>query len=333
MPRIINPDGSQIVADRNLILGNTSFKRTDNGTEKMNVDGRAAGAQLIVWNGTGAGDTGGDWTASGDGSQQAAAAFAGTNGWDSGLGGANRNTKFANGSAIAVAGVYSTLTFMLQPKVYPGNAQFQMQWKNLAGAVIGNTLLVPSYTTNMDLNVWQQVQVPIADFGLTENVESFNLVYKVGNQQHWIDDIKLQASGGGGPYTFQIVAPTGENWHATMMVLTIAAPSTNWNSSAFANIAGGLTNGVLLRQRKLSTSETVWQLNSKDNIDLFGRYHPQDDFEFANGELLLGFMVKPGNNASVIVTDDRVLEFVVRDNLSTLNNMRAFYHYGVEVVV
>jgi len=116
------------------------------------------------------------------------------------------------------------------------------------------------------------------------------------------------------------------------MVVTIAAPASGWNSSAFANIAGGLTNGLLLRQRKLSTSETLWQINAKNNIDLFGRYHPQESFEFANGELLVGFMIKPGQNASVVVTDDAVLEYVVRDNFSTLNNMRAFLHYGVEVI-
>ena len=42
-------------------------------------------------------------------------------------------------------------------------------------------------------------------------------------------------------------------------------------------------------------------------------------------------MVKPGN-ASVIITDDEVLEFVVRDKLDTIPEMRAYAHFGVEVL-
>ncbi len=65
-------------------------------------------------------------------------------------------------------------------------------------------------------------------------------------------------------------------------------------------------------------------------MELFGRYHPQDDIEFADGTLLVGFMVKPGK-ASIAVTDDDVLEFVVRDDLSALSAARAFAHFGTEV--
>jgi hypothetical protein len=81
----------------------------------------------------------------------------------------------------------------------------------------------------------------------------------------------------------------------------------------------------------LSTAEVLWSLNSKDNVDLFGRFHPQDDIIFADSVMLIGFMIKPGK-ASVVVTDDDVLEFVVRDNLSTITQGRAFAHYGVEEV-
>ena len=78
-----------------------------------------------------------------------------------------------------------------------------------------------------------------------------------------------------------------------------------------------------MRQRRISDGEILWKFNSKDNVDLFGRYHPQDDIEFADGNLLVGFMVKPGK-ASVVVTDDVVLELVVRDDLSALANARGF---------
>ena len=83
MPTLAYPrhqDGSLLIGERNLTPGQTSLKRTDNGSEQLNVDGRAAGTADVIWNGTGAGDTGGDWAPSGVGSEQAAAdAGSGTN--------------------------------------------------------------------------------------------------------------------------------------------------------------------------------------------------------------------------------------------------------------
>lgn len=328
-----NPDNSLVVAQRELTLGQASFLRIDNGTQLMNVDGRPAGSSLIIWNGTGGSDTGGDWTASGDGSESASAdAGSGTNGWDSGAVGANSETYFDNGSMTDIGGTYDTLTFELQPKKYPNNANLQLQWRNDVGAVIGATLNVEDYVTNMDLDVWQTVSIPIADFNLTGNVQVLRVVYKTGSQHHWIDDVQVQASGGGGPFTFRVAASSTEHYHVTMMVLVITAADTGWASSAFANIAGGLTNGLLVRQRRLSTSETLWSLNSKDNIDLFGRYHPQDTFSFSNNEQLVGLMLKPSTKASIVVTDDDVLEFIVQDDTSSLSGMRAFAHFGVEAI-
>jgi hypothetical protein len=115
-----------------------------------------------------------------------------------------------------------------------------------------------------------------------------------------------------------------------MLVVLLGGASSGWDSDTFANVTT-LTNGLLLRHRRISDGEVLWSFNSKDNVDLFGRYHPQDDIEFADGTLLVGFMVKPGSS-SVVVTDDEVLEFVVRDDLSGLVSARAFVHYGVEVV-
>ena len=95
------------------------------------------------------------------------------------------------------------------------------------------------------------------------------------------------------------------------------------------DVAAGLLRGVICRHRKKSTSEVLWKFVSKNNLQLFGQFHPQDAFTFADSEMLVGFMVKPGK-ASVIITDDDVLEFVVRDDLSSIGEMRAYCHYGVE---
>lgn len=326
------PDGSLRVADRDFVLGNTRFLRTDDGGQQMALDGLPAGASLVVWNGTGGGDTGGDWTAPAVGVESAAAAQSGTNGWDTQAQGSNTDVTFDNGSELDVAGTYDVLSFWLQPKHYPNNGNLQIQWKNAAGTVIGTTLSVENYVVNMDVDVWQQVSIPVSDFNLGADVQRCVFVLKTGNnQRHFIDNIELQASGGSGPYTFQVAAPAQEGWHATMVVLVVSAPDTGWSSSTFAN-QPGLANGLLLRQRRLSDGMVRWTLNAKDNVDLFGRYHPQESFNFDNNELLVGFMVKPGQSADIVITDDEVLEFVVRDDLSGLMNLRAFVHYGVETL-
>ena len=192
-----------------------------------------------------------------------------------------------------------------------------------------------SYVVNFDLDVWQKVTIPMADFGIgANNVGRLRLTYaKTVGQQFWFDDMEFTSSGGSGPYQFQVAAPDAlTRLHVSMLVLVVTAPSADWNPTSFANITGGLTNGLLLRHRRVSDSQVLWLLNSKDNIDLFGRFHPQDDVTFADGNLLIGFMIQPGR-ASVIVTDDEVLEFVVRDNLSTLSGLRGYIHYVTEIVV
>lgn len=328
-----NPDGSLQTANRSLVLGNTHFARTDNGSQQMALDGTSAGTDVSVWDGTGAGDTGADWTVTGVGAETAGSMHSGTNGWHTTAQSGGTSTKFDNGSTLDVVGTYNSISFWLQPKIYPGNATLRVGWLDGASAQNGVSLNVENYVTNMDLDVWQRVEIPIADFNLTADVQSFEFRYMgAGSQRHFIDEVELHNSGGAGPYIFQVIAPANEGWHATMLVLVLAGSDTGWNSDAFANIAGGLMNGLLIRQRKLSTGDVMWSMNTKDNVDLFGRFHPQESFLFDNSELLVGFMVKPGQSADIVVTDDDVLEFVVRDNLSALNNIRAFLHYGVEDV-
>lgn len=332
---VTSGDGTPVFATQQLIPGIGSLKRTDDGTELINVNGSSGGTAVTIWNGTGASDSGGDWTIGGSGIESSAAdAGSGTNGWDSGLIGANNETTFDNGSEITVAGTYATLQFNLQPKAYPGNANLQLQWRNALGTVIGNTLQVENYTPNMDLDVWQTVSVPIADFALDADVQSLWVVYKTGTQQHWIDDMELLpvGGGGGGPYIFRLAPPDASKiYHLSMLVLQASAPEAGWNSSYFANISGGLANGLILRQFRLSTSETLWEFNTRNNMQLFGLYHPQESFIFADGVLLNGFMFKPGN-AVVKITSNDVLELVVRDDLTSITEMRAVARFGIEEV-
>lgn len=328
MPYKLSQDGTQLVGKQKLDLGRLAFKRLDNGSEPMNLDGRSAGSVLIVWNGD---DTA--WTRGGSGTVETYAAHSGTYGLDSGLRGANQESTFDNGSEIDVAGTYATLSFWVQPKAYPANASLQVQWRNGSNTVIGSTLLVENYVTNMDLNVWQKVTIPIADFNLGANVQRFWLVYQKGSQQHWFDEIELTASGGGGPYTFRVSSPTGYIYHVERLILVVSAPDTGWASTAFANIAGGLENGLLLKYHNIgATPETFWSFNNKNNTELFGQLRAFNAVTFDNSEQLIAFSLDPDLSSVILVDDDDVLDIIVRDNLSTLTSMRAFLHYGTEVI-
>jgi hypothetical protein len=319
------PDGARVVANRSLLLGQSKFLRVDDGITVMNVNGLAAGSPVVIWNGEAT-----YWTPGDQGSEESYAAHSGTNGWDSSPTSLGQDTKFDHGDNMDIT-QYGTLSFWMQPKAYPEGSSLEVLWKTAAGTTKGNVLTVEDYVTNMDLDVWQKVTIPVEDFALDTDVDKVLFKYAShGGQQFWFDDIELTTSAGGGPYIYRVAAPdTTKRYFLTMAVLVLAGPSAGWNSDAFANIASALDNGLLFRHRRISTAEILWSLNSKDNADLFGRFHPQDDIVFADDVMLMGFMLRPGK-ASVIVTDDDVLEFVVRDDLTTISQARAFAHYGVE---
>ena len=320
------PDGTPQFATQSLTLGQEPLTRHDNNSEQMNINGSSTGTSVAVWDGEGT-----YWTPSGVGSVSGAAAQEGTNGWDTGVTAENDNTFFNNGSMIDVAGTYDTVQFWLNPKAVPAGSRPRIAFVDDSNNVVGSQLRVDNYTTNMDLDTWQHVSIPITDFGLTGNAQKIRFRQSnVAGQHYWWDKIELVPPGGG-PYRFVLEAPDNKTlYHITMIVLIVAGSEAGWDSGKFGNIAA-LENGLLLRLRNKIDSEVLWKFNSKDNVDLFGRFHPQDDITFANGELLVGFMIKPGA-ASVVVTDTEVLEFVVRDDLSGLGEARAYAHFGVEKI-
>jgi len=316
------------------VLGRDSFKRHDNASEQMNIDGRAAGDTEVFWNGTGGGDSGGDWTASGTGSETAESMHSGTNGWDTGVMAENDDVIWDHGSEVDVAAGYDEIRFWVQPKAFPAGSRPKLKWFDGSDTAVSDALRLDDYAENMDLDVWQQIAIPIADFNLTDDAQKLRLEARnAAGQRYWLDDIELvEADAAGGPYRFEFAAPDAQTiYHVSMIVLLIGAPSSGWLSNAFGSIAGGLSNGLVLRHRDKDAEEMLWRLVVKDNLGLFGYFHPQDDVVFADDVMVVGFMVKPGR-ASIKVTDRQVLQFVVSDDLSGLSNMRAYVHYGVETV-
>jgi len=308
-------------------LGKAKFLRVDNGSELLNVNGLAPGGTTTVWNGEAT-----YWTLEAQGTKETYAAKTGTYGLDSGVRTVGQETRFDYGSNQDIDGSYQTVQFWMQPKAYPSGSNLKILWRTSGGSNPGVVLEVADYVPNMDLDVWQHVSIPISDFALGNDVAKLVLIYATkGGQQFYFDDFELIAAGAGGPYTFRAEAPAGETWHVDLLNLLICSGSSGWNSDAFASIAGGLDQGLILRKKILSTAEVPWSFTFKNNIELFGQLVPSYDFAFADNEQMVNLSVKP-ELADLAVTDDEVLELIVRDNLSTISHMRAFIHYGREVL-
>lgn len=321
-------DGTPLTGVQPLILGREAFKRHDDASELMNIDGRALGTPEVLWNGD---DTA--WTAGDTGSSTTGSKKNGVNGWDTGVTAENDKTTFDNGSMASLSGK-AELRFWIQPKAFPVGSKPKIFWVDDGGSLVGVRLRIDNYTENMDLDVWQRVAIPIDDFALTGDVQKLKIKYtNTAGQDYWFDDIELIPTGNG-PFRFEFAAPDATvKYHVSMLVLMVAAPKTGWNHDAFANIIGGLDNGLILRHKHIEGEDSgvLWKFVAKSNMALFGLFHPQEDVMFADDVLLFGFMVKPGK-ASIIVTDDDILQFVVRDDLTDISEMRAYVHFGVEVV-
>lgn len=328
-------DGTPVAASPQWTLGQIAFTRTDDGTEKMNVDGGAGGTPVVLWNGTGGADTGGDWSRSGEGSETTAAAKSGTNGLDTGVTSENDTSVFDNGSELDIDGTYDQLEFWMAPQAFPTASRLRLLWRNGSNTQVGDGLLVNGYVGNFDLGVWQKVTIPIADFNLTGDVQKLVLRYvNTSGQRYYFDDIKLVAASGGGPYRFRVAAPDANTvWHLEELVVNLAEENGTWSASDFCTITDGLVNGLVIRHRQLSTSTVLWAINIKDNLDLFGRLHPTADIEYGVGTNEHQFRLVLTPKLSVVrVTNDDVLEVVVRDDLSTINGLRAYIQYAEEVI-
>lgn len=325
-------DGTQIFALRDLKLGQAKFIEINFGYEEMAIDGQSGASGEIIWNGTGGGDTGGDWTPSGTGSETSGAMHSGTNGWDTGVTTKDATTVFDNGSMIDIINNYQSLEFWMSPQAFPSGSFLSLQWLDSADGAIGSRLDVNDYVTNFDLDVWQKVTIPLVDFNLSGNIQKLRIQYrKVAGQHFYFDDIGLFNDVADGPFMFRVAADGYYNYHIGAIYLYIASGDTGWNSDAFANIAGGLDSGVLLRHYNIEMSSTIWSINFKNNIDLYGRMVSHNNVDFFDSEHIATFVLRP-EPASVIVTENEVLDIVIRDDLSSINSLRAFVHYGAEEI-
>lgn len=320
-------DGTRIVAKQQLDLGRAPFQNVLDASEDMAISGVNT-TSALVWDGDASG-----WTLEAQGTVETYAAHDGTYGLDSGSRSVGQATRFDSGTNQDIAGTYDTVSFWMQPKAFKVNSKLDILWKTSAGGTPGTRLSVNDYVSNFDLDVWQKVTIPIDDFALGADVAQLELVYATqGPQQFYFDEFYLN-SGGGGPQTFRVSSPTGQIWHVERLIVVIAAGEVGWNSGSFGDIASGLPNGFLLKHHKIGAEpETYWVLNCKTNVELFGNFNISRDVAFADNEIMVVLSLEPVLTSVILVDDDEVLDFVVRDDLSNLARLRAFLHFGREAV-
>ena len=327
MPVVIdqpkNPDGTPIVARRTLRFAQSHFQRSD-GVEQMAVNGGSTVAEE-VWDGDGS-----YWTRSGIGTVTTGSAHSGTNGLDSGIAALNDTISFAYGPDRDLESLFDSIAFWMNPRAYPNGSRLRARWRNSSGWV-GSGVNIEDYVTNFDVGVWQRVTIPLADFDLDGNAGTFRLMLRDAAGQHfYLDDFEMLNSGTDGPYTYRVRPDETDCYHVSKIVLTVEAEAAGWTGSAFADIASGLENGLLARQRR-SGEGTLWATVMKNNSDLFGKMTPTYDFQFSGGTLMITFMLVP-DKADIVLDGSKGdrLDWVVRDDLSSLDNVRAYVQYGIE---
>jgi len=309
----------------NFNLGLAKFLRTDDGSEQMAINGSSTWAE-DVWDG----DTSA-WTRGGVGSVTTESKHSGTYGLDTGVTSKNDLWWFDYGSDRDLLASFDSISFWMNPQAFPEGSKLRCGWAaSGSSTLVGTICQVTDYVPNMDTGIWQRVQIPLTDFNLPGNVGRFLMQARVeDDQQFWFDDFDMLDSSSDGPYRFRVLGEAGMVKHVSRITLVVAASETGWNSSAFANISGGLELGLILRQGIASTQEVIWSIVMKTNMEMFGALVPSDPINFADEEMMIVFNISP-NQASILLDSDSGLEFVVRDDLSTLTNMRAYLEYGIQ---
>jgi hypothetical protein len=296
------------------------FADPSTGAESMKVDGSTDTLDEAVWDGEGS-----YWADPSIGSKTTGSKRTGTYGWDTGVTALNDEVKFTRSTPFQPSS--DAIEGWVNLQALPAGVMIQARWE-LDNSAKGNGVDLMDYLPSQDLGVWQHFSIPIADFNLpAENVDEFRFRTRdVAGADYWLDDIRL-ASGNGGK-TFRMAAVGIGEWIVEAVTLVLVAADTGWDSDAFCNIAGGLANGLQLRHRDLGAGENFWKLICTKNIELFGQFDPVVDTAYNDNTRQISFVLKPGS-ATVRVTANDVLEFLVKDDLTSLVNARAFAHVGI----
>lgn len=322
MGYLVDEQGNQVFAVERFNMRKRVFADPTTGAESMKVDGSAGTLDEEVWNGEGS-----YWADPSVGSKTTGSKRTGTYGWDSGTTAQNDEVKFTRSTPFQPSS--DRIEGWINIQALPAGCWLQARWE-LANVAKGNGVDLADYLPSQDLGVWQFFSIDIADFNLpAENVDEFRFRTRdAAGADYWLDDLRLVS--GSGSKVFRMAAVDVGEWLLESITLVVVAADTGWDSNAFCNIAGGLANGLQLRHRDLALGENYWKLIAQDNVELFGQFDPVVDTAYNDNTRQISFVLRPGS-ATVKITANDVLEFLVKDDLTSLVNIRAFAHVGILV--
>lgn len=140
---------------------------------------------LVIWNGTGIYDYGGDWQHGGHGIEVDYAMHDGTNGLDATGMTFGQKITFTDTSSVNVD-EYDLLSMWINLKEWETNKDIELYFDE------GNSVNLSAYLESYDLNEWQRVLIPLAAFGLTAPIELKKLTYNsTGNIGFYLDDVEF----------------------------------------------------------------------------------------------------------------------------------------------
>lgn len=149
---------------------------------------------VIVWNGTGVDDTGGDWTHSGHSSEESYAKYSGTNGLDANLQ-TNYKVQFHKSVEENIVD-YDLLTMYLKVLSWDTDERIKLEFYRNGGTVY--YVYLDDYANIETINEWQKVFIPLNDFGFVPEDAPGNPIYtdrliltSTGNIHMYMDNIEL----------------------------------------------------------------------------------------------------------------------------------------------
>jgi len=142
---------------------------------------------LVIWNGTGPDDLGGDWNHGGKGVEADYAKHTGTNGLDvTGLK-KNQHVQFTSGTDVDI-GQYDLLSVWVNVQSWNADSHLEVGFDE------GGTVNLNAYIDRTITNVWQRALIPYEDLGLTTqtviNVHQLDFT-ATGDMSFYLDDVEV----------------------------------------------------------------------------------------------------------------------------------------------
>lgn len=324
-------DFGQVIPFSNPTYG---FDLNQAATYSGTPDGVHNGTDSALWTGTAISGT---WTF--DSTSQAQA---GTKSIDATATTNNDEAQLERSSAIST-GSYTALTGWIYITGWPtsGTKEVRLRIRN-AGTDIGTTLDLSNYIETQNFNTWQKFAIPMADFtALTTNFDQLMVVTidQGGGAapDYYLDTIQWEETGA--PIAYTLEPPSGSVYRVFNITIFAAANvSSTLTSASHQNVAYNEFFGISKLTIGLVSNTT------KDGEFSFTGLFQQ----FADFAMIPATRFDSGGNGTdtwyrfdtkfdrPIVLDSRLgdnLQFIVNDDLSTLQFFRIFANGTTEPII